>query len=297
VPLATREFVHPEDKAALDELRSIPLFTECLQAVMKVLPERLLHGTNMAQKIRLGPDQLPDLWRHLPEVCRALDIPEPELFLEMDPRPNAYTYGDKTPFVTITSGLVDSLEDHELRAVIAHECGHIVLQHTLYHTMAWILVMVGPSVLGPLSAAAGPVVMALRYWLRRSELSADRASAAVMGSVGPVVETLIRLAGGPKSVTAKVDIGKYAEQAEEYDKLNESTWDKLLQNLVATQQTHPLLAVRTREIIAWGQTDHFQRIARRVSGAPAAEGECPNCGRDVERAWRFCRHCGTGSLN
>ena len=29
------EFVHPEDRAALENLRAIPLFTECLQAIAK----------------------------------------------------------------------------------------------------------------------------------------------------------------------------------------------------------------------------------------------------------------------
>src|SRR5438093_3349659 len=104
-PLPARLFVHPEDEAALEQLRAIPLFSECLQAVMKLVPERLLHGLNMAQKVRLGSRQLPNIYKHLPVACAALGIPEPEFYLEMDPAPNAYTYGDKQPFVTVTSGL------------------------------------------------------------------------------------------------------------------------------------------------------------------------------------------------
>jgi hypothetical protein len=240
----------------------------------------------------------------------------------MNPAPNAYTHGDRTPFVTVTSGLVEGLEPEELRAVIAHECGHVALQHTLYHTMAALLAIAGTQILGPLAPVSTPVVLALRYWLRRSELSADRAAAAVMGSAGPVVETLIRLAGGPKSITRQIDIGLYAEQAIEYDRLSESKWDQLLQGLVTSNQTHPFLAVRTREIVLWGESEQFQHIAARVAGdnrshaghagdgeytrkaggagdptgavsATAGMGErCPICGRAVHAQWKFCRACG-----
>jgi Zn-dependent protease with chaperone function len=197
-----RDFIHPEDQAALDNLRSIPLFAECLQAFMKLVPERLLHGLNMAQKIRLGPEQLPDLYRYLPVACEALSISQPEFYLEMDPLPNAYTYGDKQPCITITSGLVEHLEEREIQTVVAHECGHIACQHTLYHTMAALLAMVGPAIFGPLAALSLPVQLGLRYWARRSELSADRAAAAVMGGAQPVVDSFIRLAGSPARSTS-----------------------------------------------------------------------------------------------
>lgn len=116
-------FIHPEDRAALENLRVTPLFPASVKAFMKVMPERLLHGIDMADKIRLGPDQLPEIYGHLPPICVALRIAEPEFYLEMNPTPNAYTYGDTLVFLTVTSGLVEYLEEDELKAVLAHECG------------------------------------------------------------------------------------------------------------------------------------------------------------------------------
>ena len=52
----------------------------------------------------------------------------------------------------------------------------------------------------PLEIVAEPVKMALRDWNRRCELSADRAGAVAVGSSKPIVSTMIRLAGGPRSV-------------------------------------------------------------------------------------------------
>ena len=261
------DFTHPEDRAALAKLKAIPLFPACVQAFMKILPERQLHGLNMAQKIRLSPRQLPKIYRHLPPACASLNIKEPEFYLEMDPVPNAYTYGDQHVFITVTSGLIESLEEDEIHAVVAHECGHIACQHVLYRTMAMLLIHFGQQIFGPLSLLSVPVQAALLYWFRRSELSADRAAAFAMGGSRPVVNTLIRLAGGPRSITADVDLELYMAQSKAYDKLMESGWDALLQGLIAAWQTHPFLSVRAREITRWCASDEFKALLKRTSKA------------------------------
>ena len=89
-----QSFIHPEDQAALAKLKAVPIFDQCLKAVMKAFPENLLLGESIANKLMLGPNQLPEYYEMLVSVCKSLDIPIPYLFLENDPRPNAYTYGD-----------------------------------------------------------------------------------------------------------------------------------------------------------------------------------------------------------
>ena len=258
------DFTHPEDRAALEKLKAIPLFPACVKAFMKFLPERQLHGFNMASKIRLSPKQLPKIYKHLPPACKALNIPEPEFYLELDPNPNAYTYGDQRVFVTVTSGLIESLDEEEIYSVVAHECGHIACQHVLYRTMAMFLLQIGERIFGPLSLLSVPVQVGLLYWFRRSELSADRAAAVVMGGSKPAVNTLIRLAGGPKSITNDVDLELYMAQSRAYDKLMESGWDSLLQGLIIARQTHPYLSVRAREITRWCAEPDFEELMKRA---------------------------------
>lgn len=289
--VSARDFVHPEDQAALDNLKSIPLLSSCVQAFMKLAPERVMHGRNMAQKIRLGPRQLPEIYKYLPVACAALNIAEPEFYLEMDPVPNAYTYGDQMPAVTVTSGLLECLAEDEMQAVVAHECGHIACQHTLYHTMATLLIEHGSAIFGPLALLSTPIQLALLYWMRRSELSADRAAAVVMRGSKSVIDVMIRLAGGPRSITGKIDIELYIQQADAYDKLLESQWDQLLQGLAARDDTHPLLSIRTREIIKWCAGEHFQRLVQNLSEEEAAP-KCPGCRRRVHDTWKFCNYCG-----
>jgi hypothetical protein len=291
--VSPRDYQHPEDKAALENLKSIPLFSSCVRMFMKHLPERVLHGTNMAEKIRLGPRQLPEIYEYLPEACKVLGITEPEFYLEAEGA-NAYTVGVEYAFITVTSGLIANLEEDEIRAVVAHECGHIACEHTLYQTMAQMLLQYGTKIFGPLAAVSAPVQMALLYWYRRSEFSADRAAAIVVGGSGPVVDTMVRLAGGPKSLTEKVDLDQYLMQAEDYDKMMDSAWDQVLQGLAIWNQNHPFPAVRAREIVRWCEGEHFQRL---MQGMSATGAKCPFCGSEINESWKFCRSCGAANPN
>jgi len=74
------DFTRPEDRAAREQFEVIPGFTPALRAFMRVLPAQLLHSLNMAQKIRLGPRQLPKVYRYLPPTgdCRAGVLPRNE---------------------------------------------------------------------------------------------------------------------------------------------------------------------------------------------------------------------------
>lgn len=290
-----RAFIHPEDERARRQLEAIPGFSTAVKAFLRVGLEHMVHGLSMAGKIRLGPKQLPDLYGRLKPVCARLDIAEPEFYLEMNPAPNAYTTGDTRTFLTITSGLVEYLDSDELDAVIAHECGHIACRHVLYHTMAQLLLQ--GSLFTTLTAPfTKPMQLALLYWQRRSELSADRAAAAALGSGESVVETMVRLSGGPKSITGAVDIDAYAAQADAYDEMLSSTWDSLLQSMAVMNQSHPYAAVRVREIRHWAGGAEFDRLTAALNENERAR-RCPACQAFTEKMWKFCRECGAEIRN
>jgi len=286
---AVGAFIHPEDERTRRQLEAIPGFSAVVKAFLRVGLERIVHGVSMAEKIRLGPDQLPDLYHRIKPVCARLDITEPEFYLEMNPAPNAYTTGDTRTFLTITSGLVEYLDSDELNAVLAHECGHIACRHVLYHTMAALLLQ-GSMFSAFTAPFTKPMQLALLYWQRRSELSADRAAAAALGSGGPVVETMIRLSGGPKSVTGAVNIDAYAAQADAYDEMLASTWDSLLQGMAVMNHSHPFAAVRVREIRHWAAGDKFNRLCHALA-KNERQRRCPACGVFSEPTWKFCREC------
>lgn len=285
------DFIHPEDAAALRQMENIPGFAALVKKVMSIGIENLQYGMNMASSIRLSEKQLPQIYRHLPPICEKLGIAEPEFYLKMSPVPNAWTSGDTRIYITVTSSLVEMMSDEELDSIIAHECGHILCRHVLYHTLAqWI--SSGLTNFGVLGALATPIQFALCYWSRKSELSADRAG-SIITSPEVVASTMARLSGGPKSLTSQIDMKEWASQADEYDKIqNNGLWNKALQLAVIAGQDHPFTAVRVREILKWGASEQYQ-IIKNGGSKPLLSGPvCPGCGSQVDSGWHFCRNCG-----
>lgn len=284
------EFIHPEDAAALHQLESIPGFPALVKKFYALGYEKLLYGTNMASNIRLSETQLPELYRHLPPICEKLGIPEPEFYLEMNPMPNAYTFGDTKIYITMTSGLVEMLNDDELDAVIAHECGHILCRHVLYHNMATLLID-GADSFGLLKMFSAPLRFALLYWERKSELSCDRAG-AIITDPETVSRVMVRLSGGPKSITGDINIEEWARQADIYESIrNDGVWNKTLQTFAIMSKSHPFAAVRVREILKWGDTIQYHNIKKGLEHKLEAAC-CPNCHKTIDSSWQFCQHCG-----
>ena len=285
------EFIHPEDAAALRQLESIPGFPALVKKVMALGFEQLQYGLNMATAIRLSPNQLPKLYNHLPPICERLGIAEPEFYLQMDPRPNACTFGDTKIYITITSGLVEFLDDEELDAVIAHECGHILCRHVLYHSIA-SYILSGADSLGILGSLTVPIQYAILYWQRKSELSCDRC-ASIVTSPDVVARSLARIAGGPKDITEDLNMAEWAKQADLYDSIkNDGLWNKALQLSVTLEQSHPFSAVRVREVLKWGQSFQYQNLKQNLN-ANTLGVKCPKCGNMVNGDWAYCKYCGT----
>ena len=77
------------------------------------------------------------------EVCISADIDPAKysLYIERTNNPNAFAMGSKT--VVVTDSLLDTATDEELKGVLAHELGHIVLGHTLWITLTYAAGQVG----------------------------------------------------------------------------------------------------------------------------------------------------------
>lgn len=229
---------------------------------MNVWTERQFRIQNMSSKIRLSSEQMPEYYNMLPPICEKLKIDIPDLYLELDVNPNAYTYGDTHPFITITSGLLETIPDELVPTVIAHECGHIACHHTLYTTMG-STILSGASYLGGFlglgKVISFPLQVAFYYWMRCSKFSADRAAAVYNGRSDEMTDVCMRLAGWDKDIIANVNKDLFMKQALEYKEMIESSkWDKTLEFLALLNATHPFTAVRAYEIDQWVKTDKFK---------------------------------------
>lgn len=283
------EFIHPEDDAALDSFKAIPGFTKVMKLVMKYEDEMQWYGENIASSIRLSSLQLPEIYKHLPPICEKVGIDEPELYLKMDPKPNAWTYGDTRVFITLTSGLIDTLDDEELDAVIAHECGHIICRHTMYRTFERIFWKNMPQ--NEPRDTDSILKIAYLYWARKAELSCDRL-ASIITSPDIALRMMARFAGGPKSITSKINMEEWAKQADIYDDLykNNNLWNKalLLDNTMGLD--HPFWAVRVREVLDWSKTKEYIDAKNKLN--IISDYRCRVCGKPYQADSSFCAYCG-----
>ena len=135
--------------------------------------------------------------------------------------PNAFTYGHTRPFIVLTSGLVDMLDDEERFFVVAHELGHIKAGHVLYTVLARNIAAIVSSSARPRSASARcsgqGLVLALHDWFRKAELTADRAGPAVRAGSRPLHPRVHEAGRRRGRLYAEMDQNEFMRQIRAYE--------------------------------------------------------------------------------
>lgn len=251
--LDVSKFIHPLDAKAMAAMKAIPGFDLVSNAFLKFYDENLLHVENMATRVRIGPRQLPQFHRLLQEVCEALEMDEPELYLE-NGRSDAMSLGDKRPFIVLQSGLLSCLTMPEIKSVLGCMCGHILCGHNRYETMATMMVDAGSGIFGLASAITKPVYWALMAWLRCSGFTADRIDAYVSGSPDVTISKLMKIKGGVIYNHENVDLNQdaYLRQAQEYqEELTLSKVQQWTQKWLSRDKYNPFPVIRCIELRKW----------------------------------------------
>src|SRR5437588_11281718 len=148
---------HPYDRAALNALQKVPGLDIIVRKFIELFPERVAYIQNVAQTVRVSKKQCPQLYKLFQEACSILDMPEPELYVAQTPLSNALTSGHNHPYIIVTTGLLDLMNEDEELAVIGHELGHIKSGHVLYKTMALGISLL-LSIIGDMTLGVGRLV-------------------------------------------------------------------------------------------------------------------------------------------
>lgn len=258
--LGADEFQHPHDAAATEALSAVPGLDTVVAKVMELGLERVYYLENTADNVRVTARMLPRLHRYLGWGCRILDLEEPELYVTLNPFPNAYTYGHKSPFIVLTSGLIDLLGDEELSFVIGHELGHIKAGHVLYtvlaNNIAAIVAAIGQATFGIGSLLGQGLVVALHDWYRKAELTADRAGLLCVQDLQPCLRVFMKLAGGGGRLWPEMDEREFVRQIRDYQDADESVLNRAYKTLLTVRRTHPFPILRAHELDAWHGTGY-----------------------------------------
>jgi Zn-dependent protease with chaperone function len=289
--ISSRAYEHPADRSALVALRSLSGFDTVLRRLSGLFSERAIRLTFLGGSVRAGEDQFRHIYDMVRDSAYILDLDEvPELFVVQDPIPNAMAIGTDKPFIVLHTGLIDLLDDEELRFVVGHEVGHILSGHAVYRTMLLILTSLGARLawlpLGNIGIAA--IIMGLQEWHRKSELSADRAGLLAGQDPEAVKRALMKIAGGGR--LTEMNAEAFREQAREYDAAGDVR-DGLLKFLNLLQKSHPYAVVRFAEIDRWAREGEYQRILggsyprRSDDGDASVSEEIKNAANAYRESW------------
>src|SRR5437588_3437466 len=314
---------HPYDRAALNTLQKVPGLDVIVRKFIELFPERVAYIQNVAQTIRVSKTQCPQLYVQLREACAILDMREPELYVAHNPLPNSWTSGHDHPYIIVTSGLLDLMNEDEIMAVIGHELGHIKSGHVLYRTIALsitlLMTIVGDMTLGIGRLIGRSLEATLLEWYRKSEFTADRSSLLVIQDPQVLLSLMMKFAGGTLFQRNQMNAQEFLKQADLYEEVDASILDRIYKTLLVAPVSHPLTIVRAREITNWADSREYKdildgryaRVRSSERGGPnpnrngasrsntsttpptSASGliKCPHCGRE-QRNRRFCSLCG-----
>ena len=262
--LRAEDFQHPSDIAATEALKSVPGLDKALAKVMEYGLERLYYLENIASNVRVTDKMFPRMHQALKWGCNILDVDEPELYVTVDPVPNAYTYGHTQPFIVLTSGLIDMLDDEERFFVIGHELGHIKADHVLYtlvaRNIAALVTLLGQATLGIGALLGRGLIYALYEWFRKAELTSDRAGLLCVQDFDPCLRTFMKLSGGANNLYSQMDRGEFMRQIRDYEEADWSVLNQAYKVLLTVERTHPFAILRARELDEWylsGYDDTF----------------------------------------
>jgi Zn-dependent protease with chaperone function len=199
--------------------------------------------------VKVGPNQFPRVHGLAVECAQTLGIATPTVYILNNPMMNAATYGtNDDSFIMIHSALVDHFTDEELRSVIGHECGHIHNKHVVYLTTMWALEKVASIFI---QWIVYPAQIPLRSWLRRAEITCDRASLLCSRSLDVSTRALTKLALGSAKLYSELNMEAFVAQHAE-GKESVGRYRELF-------ETHPWVPARVLSLRAFAESEIYKR--------------------------------------
>ncbi len=194
--------------------------------------------------------------RQFPEIhelglhcAKTLGVKEQQIYIRQGLGAiNAGTYGtDEDSVVIVNSATVDHLSDKELLFVLGHEFGHIQNKHVIYLTTLYYLINMANLVI---QGMAQPAILALNHWMRRAEITCDRAGLLCVRDIDVAQRVMVKLALGSKELYEKLDINEYLRQLDQ----GRANFGRVAE----IRRSHPYLPKRTQALRLFEQSAYYR---------------------------------------
>ncbi|MEK6808111.1 MAG: zinc metalloprotease HtpX, partial [Nanoarchaeota archaeon] len=176
----------------------------------------------------VSKEHSPKLHKIVDEVCKKADIPKPRVYLLPTKHSNAFATGrnPKNSAVACTEGIIELLNEDELKGVIAHEVAHIKNRDILITTIAGVIASV-ISYIGFI-ARWGAI-----FGSDDDNRGGNILSIILLAVITPLVATLLQLAiSRSREYFADESGAKYTNEPE--------SLAKALEKIDADAKVHPL---------------------------------------------------------
>jgi Zn-dependent protease with chaperone function len=252
------KYQNPEELELLEKMGNPP-FETLARTLSKEIAERSFAIRNNGSAVLVSEKQLPELHCQFQELCNTLGIdPIPDLFVARGSL-NAYTSGIENPFIVIHDSVLQ-LPPAEVDFILGHELGHIAFDHMLLQMVAQATilqkVLLAPTVL--ISRLLGYGLQHhLRKWVRKAELSCDRAGLLACQDPHATIRVMLRFAGAPNNLIDTIDVTELLRQSDAISDNSEGLLGGVLQN---GNRTHPWTIQRIKSLHEWIQSGEYQQL-------------------------------------
>ena len=177
----------------------------------------------------VSPEEAPGLHAMIERLCIQADLPKPKIAVMDSPVPNAFAMGrsQKKAVVCASTGIMETLEPHELEGVMAHELTHVKNRDVMIMTIASFFASVAAMITqfgfffgggfgdGDGDGDSGPsflvillvsfLVYVISFFLmmalsRYREFAADRGAALITGRPSALASALMKISGAMEKV-------------------------------------------------------------------------------------------------
>lgn len=255
-----RSYAYVSDRhthRAFDAMKPVEAAVTAAVRVFKQVGKTQLLG----HAVKVGPRQFPRVHRLAERCAETLGIATPTVYIVNSPVMNAATFGtNDDSVIMVHSALVDHFSDEELLSVLGHECGHIQNKHVVYLTALHYLRVLAGAAYRLLMA---PTEVVLMSWLRRAEITCDRAGLLCSRDLEVSTRALTKLALGSSKLYEQLNMEAFIDQ---YEELKDDVG-----RFAEIRASHPWLPKRVIALRQFAESELYRKHAGLGAGGLSME--------------------------